>query len=192
MRGSAEEGQSVPLLHCRGSLRFTALAGLLASVTNVAFASAPERAAMIAFLYKLPTFVEWPDGVLTSPSDAFRLCIVGEDPFGPPLDEAGKGQAVGKQAIVIQREKTVSPDEHCQMMYIGGEPEFVTQSLAAVSGRPVLTVTNTPTGDKGIVNFVAVQDHVHLEIDQQAAVRNHLNVSSKLLDLAAAPEGVAP
>jgi len=183
----------VPLLHCRSSLRFSALAGLLASLTNVAFAaSAPERAAMIAFLYKLPTFVEWPDSVLTSPSDAFRLCIVGEDPFGPPLDEAGKGQAVGKHAIVIQREKTVSPDDDCQLMYVDGEPEFVTQSLSAVSGKPVLTVTNAPTGEKGIVNFVAVQEHVHLEVDQQAALRNHLNVSSKLLDLAAAPEGGAP
>jgi len=187
----------VPLLHCRSSLRSTALAGLLAgllaSLTNIAFAgSAPERAAMIAFLYKLPTFVEWPGDVMTSPSDAFRLCIVGEDPFGPPIDEAGKGQAVGKHAIVIEREKTVSPDDHCQMMYIDGEPEFVTQSLAAVSGKPVLTVTNAPMGDKGIVNFVAAQDHVHLEIDQQAALRNHLNVSSKLLDLAAAPEGGAP
>ena len=183
----------MPLLHCRSSLRFTALAGMLTALMSAAVAGPTlERAAMISFLFKLPTFVEWPDGVFAAPTDPFRLCIVGEDPFGPPLDEAGKGQEAGKHAIAIQREKTVLPDDHCQLMYIDGEPAFVTQSLAAASGRPVLTVTNAQTGDKGIVNFVAVQDHVHLEIDQQAALRNHLNVSSKLLDLAAAPEGDAP
>jgi len=174
---------------CRNGLRFSALAGVLASLTNVAYAEpAPERAAMAAFLFTLPAFIEWPESAFASPAEPFRLCIVGEDPFGALLQEPREAQAVGKRVIVIQREKTVAPDDHCQLMYISGEPAFITQSLAAASGRPVLTVTDAQTGDKGIVNFVAVLNHVRLQIDQQAALRNHLNVSSKLLDLAAAPE----
>lgn len=177
---------------CRNGFRLRALAGTLAALANAAAADpAPERAAMAAFLSKLPAFVEWPDSAFASPSDPFRLCIVGEDPFGTLLDGT-QGIAVGKHTIAVEREKTVSPDDHCQEMYIGGEPAFVTQSLAAVSGKPVLTVTDAQTGDKGIVNFVSAEKHVRLEIDQQAALKNHLNVSAKLLDLAAPPEGSSP
>ena len=176
--------------------RFTlkALAGILASLANVAFAGpAPDRTAMVAFLFKLPAFIEWPDSAFASPTDPFRLCIVGDDPFGTLLQGSGETPAVGKHPLMVQREKVVSPDDQCQLMYIEGEPAFVSQCLAAESGRPVLTVTDEALeGDKGIVNFVVVQNQVHLQIDQQAARRNHLNVSSKLLDLAAAPNGSAP
>jgi hypothetical protein len=183
----------VPSPDCRGLFRFSILAGLLASLTNIASAGpAPERAAMAAFLFELPAFIEWPDSAFASPADPFRLCIVGEDPFGTLLEGTREAQAVGKRAIAIQREKTVSPDDHCQLMYIAGDPGFVTQSLAAVSGRPILTVTDAQTGDKGIVNFVVAQNHVHLQIDQQAALRSHLNVSSKLLGIATPEQGSTP
>lgn len=178
---------------CRIGFRLRAVAGVLAALANTAAADpAPERAAMVAFLFKLPAFIEWPDSAYASPTDPFRLCIVGDDPFGSLPEGVHDAQAIGKHQIAIQREKTALPDDHCQVMYIEGEPAFVTQALAAVSGRPVLTVTDTQTGDKGIVNFVVVQTHVHLQVDQQGALRNHLTVSSKLLDLAAAPEGSAP
>ena len=178
----------------RNRFRLKVLAGILASLANVAFAGpAPDRTAMVAFLFKLPAFVEWPDSAFVSPTDPFRLCIVGEDPFGTLLEGSRDTQAVGKHPIVVQREKTVSPDDQCQLMYVEGEPAFVSQCLAVESGRPVLTVTDDAVeGDKGVVNFVVVQSQVHLQIDQQAARRNHLNVSSKLLDLAAAPDGSAP
>lgn len=184
----------MPSPHCRVRFGFGALAGMLVGWMNIAVAQpTPERAAMAAFLLQLPAFIEWPESAFGSPADPFRLCIVGEDPFGAMLEAKRETQTVGKRAMTIERQKTVSPDENCQVMYIGGEADFVTQSLAAVSGRPVLTVTDGQTGEKGIVNFVAVQDHVRLQIDQQAARRNHLNVSSKLLDLAAAPPtGSAP
>lgn len=178
---------------CRSRYGFTAVAGMLVSLANVAVAGpAPERAAMAAFLFRLPAFIEWPDTAFSSPADPFRLCIVGEDPFGAALEAPHDAEAVSGRSIAVQHENAVSPDDHCQEMYVTGEPDFVAQSLAAVSGRPVLTVTDAQGGGKGIVNFVVVQEHVHLEIDQQAAHRNHLSVSSKLLDLAAPPEGSAP
>jgi len=121
----------VHLPDCRNGFRLRALAGVLAAFANAAAADpAPERAAMVAFLFKLPAFVEWPDSAYTSPTDPFRLCIVGDDPFGALPEGARDAQAVGKHEIAIQREKTVSPDDHCQVMYIEGEPTFVTLSLA--------------------------------------------------------------
>jgi hypothetical protein len=77
-------------------------------------------------------------------------------------------------------------------MYIWGDSQFVSQGLATVDGTPVLTVTDAESGEKGIVTFVTTGSHIHLEIDQVAALRNHLIVSSKLLDIAAPPDENAP
>jgi hypothetical protein len=77
-------------------------------------------------------------------------------------------------------------------MYTSGDAQFVSQSLTAVSGTPVLTVTDVQSGDRGVVNFVTAENRVRLEINQEAALKNHLSVSSKLLDIAAAPEGTPP
>lgn len=178
----------------RAGVMFGVFAGALASLAAVssALATPTERSVKAAYLFKLPPFVDWPPNVFASPDDPFRLCVVGEDPFGGSLDEAGQGQSAGHHPITIIRLKTVTPDDHCQLMYISGEASFVSQGLATVDGKPVLTVTDVQSGEKGIVTFVTVDNHVHLEIDQEAALRNHLNVSSKLLDIAAAPEGQTP
>jgi hypothetical protein len=164
----------------------------LATVSTLLAAPSPESAAKAAYLFRLTPFVDWPASAFASPADPFRLCIVGEDPFGESLDQAGQGQSVGKRPIAIVRLKAVTPEDRCQLMYISGDAPFVSQSLTAVIGSPVLTVTDVQSGDKGVVNFVTAGNRVRLEINQEAALRNHLGVSSKLLDIAAAPEGTPP
>lgn len=179
----------------RAGLLFAAVSGALIALAAsgpARTAPAQGRALEAAYLFKLTPFVDWPANVFLSPGDPFRLCVVGEDPFGAVLDQAGQGQMAGLRSISIVRLKTATPGDHCQLMFVAGDPQFVSQSLAAVSGSPVLTVTDRQSGDKGVVNFVADEKRVRLEIDQQAAIKNHLSVSSKLLDIAAPPQGNAP
>jgi hypothetical protein len=144
------------------------------------------------YLFKLSPFIDWPQNAFASSAEPFRLCVVGDDPFGRLLDEAGQGQSAGPRAVAIVRLKSVTADDHCQTMYVSGDPQFVAQSLAALEGTPVLTVTDTPGAGKGIVNFIMVANRVRIEIDREAALRNHLNISSKLLDITAPSEGNAP
>jgi hypothetical protein len=143
------------------------------------------------YLFKLIPFVDWPPSAFDSPAEPFRLCVVGDDPFGEQLEEAGAGQSAGKRPITILRLKQALPDDRCQLMYIAGDPQFVAQSIAAVSGTPVLTVTNAQSETKGVVNFVPGENHIRLEIDQDAALKNPLTVSSKLLSIAT-PEVTVP
>ncbi len=61
-------------------------------------------------------------------------------------------------------------------------------ALRALDGKPVLTVTDAEDADSSgsIVQFVIRGGHVRFEIDNAAAQRNHLAISSKLLGLALA------
>jgi len=165
--------------------------GLVLCALTLAFGSSqgagaqepPELAVKAAFLYKFGPFVSWPAASFDSPSSPFSLCIVGDDPFGPMLDGAVANQRVGGRPIVVRRMAKADRKAPCQILYAGGSPPNVKDTLQAVAGSPVLTVTDWPA-PPGIVAFVMDQGRVRFRLDDQAAADNGLVISSKLLDLA--------
>ncbi len=116
--------------------------------------------------------------------------MAGADPFGPLLDQIVGGQRVGARIITVHRLTKVEAGASCQILYVGGgKGQSTTEALAAVRGAPVLTVTDASlrgNGAKGVIDFVIKDNRVRFEIDDQAAARNGLNISSKLLSLAVA------
>ena len=72
--------------------------------------------------------------------------------------------------------------EFCELL-----PPGRARVLDAARGSPVLTITDVPavSRTKGIINLIVVDNRVRFEIDLQSAAENGLNISSKLLDLAA-------
>ena len=140
-----------------------------------------------AFLYKFEPFVAWPPQAFATPDSPFNLCVIGDDPFGPLLDRVVDGQKTAGHAVAIVRLKTVSPDAHCQMLYIAAaDAGAAHQAEAAVAGAPILTVTDgvADPSAKGMINFVIADNRVRFEIDASAAKRSGLDISSKLLSLA--------
>ena len=145
---------------------------------------APVSAVEATYLYKLAAFVTWPPNTL--PAHDFVICIAGDDPFGPALDRAVAGQSVQQRPVTVKRYGTIAANPGCQILFAAGGEQSVADELAAVSGAPVLTVTDGQTEDSpaGIVNFVLQGGFVRFELDPAAAAANNLGLSSKLLGIA--------
>jgi hypothetical protein len=143
-----------------------------------------EYAVKATFLYKFAGFVEWPAGSYEHESSPFHLCVVGTDPFGGRiLENAVRGQRVGRHPIVLRRLANVEPGSGCHAMFVSGRG--TAEALSAVRGTPTLTVTDSSfDAARGIIRFVIVDDRVNFEIDNVAAAGSHLVISSKLLALA--------
>jgi hypothetical protein len=159
------------------------LALFLAAMAARAADRSLEYAVKATFLYKFASFVEWPAGAFAHESAPFDLCVVGTDPFGGRiLEKAVAGQHVGRHPIVLRRLAKAAPSD-CHAMLVSGPG--TADALNAVRGTPTLTVTDAAF-DKtaGIIHFVIVDDRVSFDIDNVAAARNHLVISSKLLALA--------
>ncbi|HYF21900.1 MAG TPA: YfiR family protein [Caulobacteraceae bacterium] len=139
-----------------------------------------------AFLHKFGAFVGWPSAALGPASEPMTVCVVGPDPFGPALDQAVRGQKVGGRSLRVERHRTVSRGAGCHILYLrGSSAQSVADGLAVTAGAPVLTVTDAADGNaRGVIHFVVVGGRVRFEIDDRAAARNGLTVSSKLLSLA--------
>jgi hypothetical protein len=145
-----------------------------------------EYAVKAAFLHKFSFFVEWPANTFETDTSPFTLCVVGPDPFGGRIEEAVSGQTVGRHPIVLHRIDKAEPSSTCHTMFVSGSSNQSTaEALRAVTGRPVLTVTDSALGSTaGIIHFVIVDGRVSFDIDNVAAARNGVVISSKLLALA--------
>jgi hypothetical protein len=147
-----------------------------------------ELAVKATYLYKLAPFVSWPAAAYAAPNAPLVICVQGADPFGPVLDRATNGQAVGSHPVVVRRLARLEAGSGCQIAFVaGGSAQSQGQALQAVDGAPVLTVTDEKRGaPKGIVHLLLDGGKVRFDIDAGQADRNGVAISSKLLALAVA------
>jgi hypothetical protein len=139
------------------------------------------------FMFNFAQFVEWPSRAFTNESSPLVIGIVGEDPFGPILDQAVKDEVARGRKIIIHR---FSPDENpadCQVLFISrSEADRVGALLQSLKGLPILTVSEV---DKfceqgGMINFVRQDQNVRLEINRPATEAAGLKINARLLGLA--------
>jgi len=145
-----------------------------------------------AYLFKFSSYVQWPESAFASADNTATFCIVGEDPFGGVLEDTLQGREINTRPIKIRRLSTVSKSSDCLVLYIGDvSPQQASQALTAVQGSGVLTVTDAASLDEatGIINFVTRDNSIRFSINEEAATRNGLVISSKLLSLSVSKGG---
>lgn len=148
-----------------------------------AAAQPTDIAVKAAFLPRFARYVTWPTTALPKGTDPFVLCVIGSDPFGPLLDDSARTQSVNGRAISIRRMQSMASAEGCNIAFVGGGR--VSQTIAALGRKPVLTVTDAAnSADRGIIHFVVNGGRVRFFIDQSSAVQRGLSISSRLLALA--------
>lgn len=139
------------------------------------------------FLYNFARYVEWPSQSFKAASDPITICILGQSPFGDTLDQAITGKVVEGRSFVVRQVSDVQPGGNCQILFVGSSERKRFRSIAArLKGSGVLTVGDTQgfTADGGVINFKLDDGKVRFEIDVDAAARERLRISSKLLGLA--------
>lgn len=138
-----------------------------------------------AFLAKFGAFAGWPSAALER-ARTLKICVVGQDPFGAALERTVQGQSVSGRPLELVRLPHVQRESGCHLLYAAGsDRQSVADTLAAVRGEPVLTVTDAATGGpRGMIHFVVFQDRVRFYVDLGQANRSGVGLSSKLLSLA--------
>jgi hypothetical protein len=139
------------------------------------------------YLVKIQPFISWPATSFPNPGSPFTICVAGQDPFGSLLDRAVAGLTFQNRPIMVRRLPAGAGATGCQILFVASpDPQIVRQTLAAVRGQPVLTVTDAAADAdaQGIINFLVIDDRVRFTIDDDAAEQSGLDISSKLLSLA--------
>lgn len=166
-------------------LRLLVAAALLLAGTP-APAQPTEAAVKAAFIPKFARYVEWPAGIAPAPRQAFVLCLIGHDPFGPLIDQAAAGETIDGRGFTVRRLPTAAGADGCHLAFVrGATGQGTARLLLALRGRPILTVTDGRAGpQRGIIHFTVAAGRVRFFIDQAEAAERGLTISSRLLALA--------
>ena len=147
---------------------------------------ADEYRVKAAFLYNFAKFVEWPAQAFKSPTDPIVIGVLGKNPFGAALSEAVAGKTLGGRTFQV-REVTDAQAAGCQIVFVSSSERKRMGPLFIVIGNSaVLTVGETDNFavEGGIINFKIDAGSVRLQINVEAARKQQLRISAKLLSLA--------
>ncbi len=167
----------------------------LALVTATATTRAQEAQRLeyqvkAAFLYNFAKFVDWPPTAFPAPETPITIGILGDDPFGGWLDAMVRDKRIDRRRIVVKRLTRPAEATQCHLLFISNsEKTQLGLILAGLKRASVLTVTEVERGAAvaGIINFTTVGSKIRFEVNEPAATRAHLQISSKLLRLALNP-----
>lgn len=164
-----------------------ALAGVTVLLAPPLARAVSEYDVKAAFLLNFGKFVEWP-----SAAGDLEICVLGDDPFGSSLDDTVAGRTVGKRAVTTRRIARVDAAEGCSILFVSRSEEGAVDAiLRRLSGAPVLLVADQARFAKrgGMINFVESNSKIRFEINEAAAKKAGLKISSQLLRLATIVEG---
>jgi hypothetical protein len=165
---------------------FAIALGILLSVGARAQA-ADEYRIKAAFLYNFAKFVEWPAQAFKSPSDPIVIGVLGTDPFGDALAEAVAGKTLGGRAFQVREVADAQQVVGCQIVFVSSsERKRLGPLFIRIGNSAVLTVGEMDNfaAEGGIINFKIDEGSVRLQINVEAARRQQLRISAKLLSLA--------
>lgn len=142
-----------------------------------------EYAVKANYLVRFAAFVDWPPRAFSGPQAPVVICVAGHDPFGATLDRAARGQTANGRALTVRRPMTREAAAGCHILYVGVGAGALIPATSAQSG--LLLVTDAAAApERGMIHFVISDARVRFHIDQQAATRSGLVMSSRLLNLA--------
>ena len=142
-----------------------------------------EYQVQAAYLYNFVKFVDWPSGALGA---AITICTAGSTPVTALLEQIVRDEVINGHRLAV---RTVEgPQTACNVLFVPRDVT-ATEYLRSTRTAPVLTVGESPDfiAQGGIINFVRDGGVMRFEIDQEAASRARLQISSRLLRLARTP-----
>jgi hypothetical protein len=182
----------------RGSRRVFAAAfalGLwgLASTSLQAQKSYPLAALKAAMIQKIMAFIRWPTQAAVQP---FVLAVLGDGELSARLRFIYEGLEVSGRPVKVLDVGQVAQLPACDALFIGARfADGVEALLRALSGRPVLTLGDTPgLAQRGVgVNlFVDAARRVQFEVNRGSMERSGLRPSFQLLSFAKLVNAEAP
>ena len=139
-----------------------------------------------AILYNFAKFAEWPKTAFRDDKSPLRICVIGDDPFGPALNSL-QGKTVRNRELAAGHITKVEDAAACHILFVSAsESERLDTILAKVGALPILTVAdiNRFAYSGGIIELKEVDKLSRIEVNLGAADLAGLKLSSKLLRLA--------
>jgi hypothetical protein len=148
-------------------------------------AGAPEYAVKAGYLYNFAKFVDWPASEAMS---EMTVCIYGKSALQGFLEEAVRGKLVHGLPISVRRLDPSTEDwGQCRLIFFSGaQAKGIETVLSRLQSRPIVTVGECEAFVKrgGMIGLFVERGQVRFNVNLTAVAAAHLEISSRLVELA--------
>jgi hypothetical protein len=146
-----------------------------------------EHQVKAAFIYNFAKFVDWPAATNAPPGSPIIIGLLGENVFHDDITTVINGKNVNNHPLQFHQYRSIEEVTNCQILFISpSEQKHFIQIIAELHHASILTVGETDhfIEDGGMIDFVVVEKKIRFQINNDAAKKAGLTISSKLLSLA--------
>jgi YfiR/HmsC-like len=146
-----------------------------------------ESSLKAAMIYNFAKFTDWPEDILPAAA-TFTACVLGDVTVRAALERNGKARQLSGRDVRVSQVELDGKLRSCNLLYVSGvTPAQVAAIVAAVQGAPVLTISDLDDFSRsgGIVHMFVESGNMRFDLNLEVAKRSRLQLSSKLLVLAA-------
>jgi hypothetical protein len=176
-------------------MRHFAAAWLLA-LSCAAGAQQPlEHEVKAAFLFKFPSFVEWPRAALGEAPAPLVIGVAGADDAAAALEQMSAGRGAQGRPLQVKRLQEGESIAGVHMLFLGrGMAPRLRDISRSTAGQPMLVVCEWDGAlEQGAaINFLRTDGRVRFEVALDAVERRGLRISSRMLAVAANVRGAKP
>jgi hypothetical protein len=145
-----------------------------------------ERRVKAAFLYKFLGYADFPANAFADSASPVVIGVAGADELAQELARLVSGRTVNGRPIVVRilREWELAVPTH--LLFIGGGDTARVGRMVRAAGASLLVVTECDGGLQhgSAINFRVVDERVRFDVALDAAERNGIKLSSRLLTVA--------
>jgi hypothetical protein len=149
--------------------------------------SVPERRVKAAFLYKFLGYTEFPPTAFADAAAPVVIGVLGADDLAAELVRIVAGRSVQGRAIVVRVLREAAGAAGVHLLFIGASDSARERAiLKAAQPAPMLVVSESEDGlEQGsVINFRVVDERVRFDVSLEAAEKNSIKLSSRLLTVA--------
>lgn len=145
-----------------------------------------ERRVKAAFLYKFLGYTEFPSTAFGDPGSALVIGIAGSDGMLAELARTVAGRTLNGRPIIVKAVRDGDNPGPLHMLFVAGnDPARVARVLRGAPAA-LLMVSECEGGlqQGSVINFRMVDEHVRFDVSLDAAEKNNVRLSSRLLSVA--------
>lgn len=148
--------------------------------------SADERRVKAAFLYKFLGYTEFPSTAFGDQASPVLIGVAGSDDMLAELARTVAGRTLNGRTIIVKAVREGDNPGALHLLFVAGnDPARVARLLRTAPGM-LLTVSECDDGlqQGSVINFKMVDEHVRFDVSLDAAEKNNVRLSSRLLGVA--------
>jgi hypothetical protein len=167
-------------------------AGLLAAPARAqpepgAGPAALERSVKAAFIYKFLGYTEFPPHAFSDAGAPVVIGVAGSDEMAAELARIVAGRTINNRPLVVRQWRDGDSSGPVHLLFVAGaDSANAARVLRQAPAGPVLLVTECGNGLQAgaIINFKIVEERVRFDVSLDAADKNNIKLSSRLLTVA--------